>query len=104
MRCIIWLSVAMIVAAEASSIQSITRLRSAVKGNVLGPDSDGYDRARRVYNGTFDLRPALIVQCARKEDVQAAVRFASENGWFPAIRGGGHSAAGFGVCEGGLVI
>lgn len=95
--------------ADAASFQSIsqrsvTRLRSTIKGQILEPDSDGYDQARRIYNGIFDRRPALIAKCACVDDVQQALSFARENGCFPAIRGGGHSAAGFGVCDGGLVI
>src|SRR5438094_6082501 len=89
---------------EAGPDQSIRGLKSIVRGRILSPGAEGYDAARRVYNGMIDRRPALIVHCAGAEDVQAAVRFAGDQGWFPAVRGGGHSAAGFGVCEGGLVI
>ena len=34
----------------------------------------------------------------------AAVRFGRSNGLLVSIRGGGHNAAGLGVCDDGLVI
>ena len=37
-------------------------------------------------------------------DVIAAVRFGADNVMLTAIRGGGHSAGGMGICDDGLVI
>lgn len=48
--------------------------------------------------------PGLIARCADVADVQMAVRLAAENGVLTAVRCGGHSLAGFGSCDGGLVI
>ena len=79
-------------------------LRAIVRGRVLFPSDEGYDAARSVYNGLIDRRPAVIVQCAGTEDVQTVVRFCTDHHCLPAVRGGGHSAAGYSVCEGGLVI
>jgi FAD/FMN-containing dehydrogenase len=70
---------------------------------ILAPVDAGYDDARRVYNGRVDKRPSLIVQCASVSDVVATVRLAREGEQPLAIRGGGHSAAGYGVCDGGIV-
>ncbi len=71
---------------------------------VIRPTDEAYDAARRVWNGMIDKRPALIVRCAETNDVVHAVAFARTNALPIAIRGGGHSAPGYGTCDGGLVI
>jgi FAD/FMN-containing dehydrogenase len=48
--------------------------------------------------------PAVIVRCAGAADVTAAVNFARHSGLPISIRGGGHSAGGRAVCEGGVMI
>ncbi len=77
---------------------------ASIRGAVIRPGDAEYERARRVYNGDIDRRPLLIVQCAGPEDVVRAVDYARENELVTAVRGGGHSAPGFGTCDGGLVI
>jgi hypothetical protein len=84
--------------------EAIAELASAVRGAVTGPGDPGYDEARAVYNGMIDRRPALVVRCADTADVIAAVRFARENDVAVAVRGGGHSGAGLGTIDDGLVI
>ncbi|MBL7519061.1 FAD-dependent oxidoreductase, partial [Frankia sp. CNm7] len=79
-------------------------LRRHFRGAVLQPGEEGYDEARRVWNGAIDRHPALIARCAGADDVQAAVRFAREHDLPVAVRGGGHSVLGYGVCDGGVVI
>jgi hypothetical protein len=73
-------------------------------GTLIGPDDDGYDEARRVYNGMIDRYPALIARCESVADVSAAVVHARRFGMEIAVRGGSHSAPGFGTSDGGLVI
>jgi FAD/FMN-containing dehydrogenase len=78
-------------------------LRKAAKGEVIGPDDPGYDEARRVYNGMVDKRPAAVLRCRGTEDVAAAVRVARAEGLDLSVRGGGHSAPGFGTNDDGIV-
>jgi FAD/FMN-containing dehydrogenase len=52
----------------------------------------------------IDRSPALIVRCAGAADVINAVNFARDHNLLLAVRGGGHSAAGSGVCDRGLMI
>ncbi|HEY6104108.1 MAG TPA: FAD-binding oxidoreductase [bacterium] len=73
-------------------------------GMLLRPGDDGYEAARRVWNGAVDRRPALIARCLSAADIQTAVRFAREHSLSIAVRGGGHSVAGMAVCDGGLVV
>src|SRR6478735_2482160 len=82
----------------------IDRLRSVIRGEVIAPGDDGYDDARAVWNGQIDRRPALVVRCVDADDVVAAVRFAERQDLAVAVRGGGHSFAGFGTCDGGVVV
>ena len=52
----------------------------------------------------IDRKPRLIVRCADVADVIAAVKFGREHKLAVSVRGGGHNAAGSGVCDDGLVI
>jgi FAD/FMN-containing dehydrogenase len=82
----------------------IASLRSNVRGELMVAGDARYDEARRVWNGNVDRRPGLIVRCTGAADVQQAVNFARSLGLLVSIRGGGHSAPGYGTNEGGLVI
>jgi FAD/FMN-containing dehydrogenase len=82
----------------------LAQLRASLTGPVFGPDDDGYDTARRVWNGMIDRHPAAVARCRGESDVVAALRFAGEHGLRVAVRGGGHSVAGHGTCDDGLVI
>ena len=82
----------------------IQELRDSLRGRLLLPNDEGYDGARKVFNGIIDKRPALIVRCAGVADVISAVHFARETDMRVAIRGGGHNVAGNAVCNDGLVI
>jgi hypothetical protein len=73
-------------------------------GAVLEPGDNGYEAARRIWNGDIQRRPAMIARCTGTADVMAAVRFARERELSVAVRGGGHAVAGHALCEGGLVI
>jgi FAD/FMN-containing dehydrogenase len=83
---------------------AVEQLAEAMRGEVIHPDSPGYDEARTVWNGMFDRRPAVIAKCAGVADVIQAVDFARANALEVAVRSGGHSANGYGVCDDGLVI
>jgi FAD/FMN-containing dehydrogenase len=82
----------------------VQQFKRGVQGETFRPGDEGFDAARRVWNGMIDRQPALIVRCATREDVIRAVGLARDNGLPLAVRGGGHNAAGLGVCEGGVVV
>jgi FAD/FMN-containing dehydrogenase len=79
-------------------------LRQQFRGDLLRPHDPQYEPARGIWNGMVARRPALIARCADVPDVQAAVRTAAASGVLTAVRCGGHSLAGFGTCDDGMVI
>jgi FAD/FMN-containing dehydrogenase len=83
---------------------ALARLRNDLAGVVLAPGDPDYDTARRVHNGLIDRSPTAVVRCAGTADVAAAIRFAGEQGLPVAVRGGGHSVAGHGTCDDGLLV
>ena len=83
---------------------NVESLRSQFRGDLLTPETPGYDAARRIWNGMIDRRPDVIARCTGPADVTAAVRFAAENDLYPAIRAGGHNVAGLAMIDGGIVI
>src|SRR6266542_290843 len=91
---------------ETTSIGSSTfdRLAADFGGQLIRPDDPAFDEARTVFNGMIDRRPALIARPAGTADVIAAVAYAREEGLPIAVRCGGHSAAGHGTNDDGLVI
>ena len=84
--------------------EAIREFRGQFRGAVHEPGDPGYDGARKVYNAMIDRKPRLIAQCTDVTDVIAAVRMARANDLRVSVRGGGHNAAGLGVCDDGLVI
>jgi FAD/FMN-containing dehydrogenase len=90
--------------ASTLSPERLHALGSRFRGDLIAPESDSYDAARRVWNGMIDKRPAAILRCKSIADVQSAVNFARENGVPIAIRGGGHNAAGLATCDDGIVV
>jgi len=77
---------------------------AGLRGDVIGRDDPRYDEHRRSFNGTVDRHPKLIVLCASPADVARALRHGRDNGLQIAVRGGGHSVAGHGLVDGGLVV
>ncbi|MEO8814757.1 MAG: FAD-binding oxidoreductase [Mycobacterium sp.] len=77
---------------------------SGFAGEVVHPADRVYEKARRVFNGLIDKRPALILRPRSREDIVAAVRYAVDAGGEIAVRGGGHSVAGHSASDGGVVI
>jgi FAD/FMN-containing dehydrogenase len=83
---------------------SIPDLREEVGGRVIEPGDPAYDDARAVFHGGIDHHPAAIVRVASADDVARVATIARETGLELAVRSGGHSSAGHGVSDGGLVI
>ncbi|TIO53929.1 MAG: FAD-binding oxidoreductase [Mesorhizobium sp.] len=83
---------------------NVEELRRRLAGTIVRPGDSEYDRARAVWNGMIDRRPAIIVYCANVDDVIQSIAFARETGILASVRSGGHNIAGSSLCDGGLVI
>ena len=83
---------------------SIPQFRSVFKGRVITMDDVDYDESRSVFYGGIDRHPALIIRAADTTDVSTVLSLARESGLKLAIRSGGHSIAGYGVSDGGIVL
>jgi FAD/FMN-containing dehydrogenase len=89
---------------KAIDQEEIEGLSSGLRGELLAPDSEGFDEARTLWNAMIDRRPGLIVECAGAADVVRSVRFAGKHGLLVTVCGAGHNIAGSAVSEGGLMI
>ena len=83
---------------------SIPDLRALAAGRVISSDDRDYESSRQVFNAAIDRHPALVLRAANAVDVSLGVSFARASGIGLAVRGGGHSFAGHGVRDGGLVL
>jgi FAD/FMN-containing dehydrogenase len=83
----------------------LDELRAQLTGELITAEEPSYDEAR---GGLFlkgvDKRPLAVARVAGAEDVAAVVNAAREGGLELAVRSGGHSWAGYGTVDGGLVI
>ena len=83
---------------------TIEKFKASLGGELIQPNDEGYDDARKVWNAMIDKWPALIAQCSGTADVITAVNFAREQGVLLSVRGGGHNIAGTALCDDGLTI
>ena len=94
---------------KATPVQSLDgevlrAFKANFHGEFLQTGDEGYNEGRKVYNAMIDKQPGLIAYCMDEVDVLKAVRFARDYNLDVAVRGGGHSGAGLGMCDDGLVI
>ncbi len=86
------------------SILEWEELRNTLKGALILPNSENYHESRAIWNGMIDRKPICIVKCADVKDVVTAVNFGRKHQLLVAVKGGGHNAAGFAMCDDGMVI
>ncbi len=84
--------------------ETLATLAQSFRGELITATDARYAQACRLYNGMIDKRPAVIAECRDVSDVIAAVNFGRDHGLLIAVRSGGHNGAGFGSCDGGIVI
>ena len=88
----------------ALDTQALDDLRAQFRGEIITPDHQDYEIARRVWNASIDRRPSAIVRPRSAVDVIAAVNFGRDRGLAVAVRGGAHGIAGTATCDDGMVI
>jgi FAD/FMN-containing dehydrogenase len=82
----------------------IAAFAAGLNGSVVLPEDEGYERARQVHQAAVDRRPSLVVRAADAADVARTVLYARDAGLELAVRSGGHSLAGHGTTDGGIVL
>ncbi|MCI0585021.1 MAG: FAD-binding oxidoreductase [Chloroflexi bacterium] len=71
---------------------------------MISPESDDYDRARRVHNAAVDRRPAVIARPTDVADVALLIAHARDRGLPLVVRAGGHSMGGHSTGDGVLLV
>src|SRR6476661_429168 len=89
---------------DVSDPLDLEAFEADLHGSIVLPGSPDYDVARQVHSAINDRRPALIVRAADAHDVAKTVVLARESGLTLSVRGGGHSLAGYGTNDGGIVL
>src|SRR5690606_15383140 len=79
------------------SASALEALADQFQGQIIPPEDEDYEQARRVWNGVIDRHPALIVRPRHAADVALAVKFARSHDLLLSVRGGGHNVAGHGT-------
>ena len=82
----------------------VDELRAQLTGELITAEDPSYDEARQVFFKGVDKRPLAVARVAGAEDVAAVVNAARDGGLELAVRSGGHSRAGYGTVDDGLVI
>ncbi|MCG8608148.1 FAD-binding oxidoreductase [bacterium] len=89
---------------KAVSEELVREFKGQLRGKLIRPKDEEYNKARAIWNAIIDRRPSLIVRCSGVADVIDSVNFAREHKLLVAVRGGGHNVAGNAVCDDGMVI
>ena len=79
-------------------------LTKQLRGEAIWPGEPAYEDARKGYNALHDARPGLILRPHDVAEVAMIVRLIAETEAPFAVRGGGHSLAGFSSTDGGILI
>ena len=88
----------------AIDMNLIEEFETGFRGLVLPASKHGYEMVRKIWNGMFDRKPAIIARCIGTSDVIRAVNFVRENNLEISVKGGGHNSAGTAVSDGGFMI
>ncbi len=80
------------------------RLAEHISGELVLHGDARYEEARSIRNAMIDKHPAAVLQAKTIADIAPGLAFARDHDLAIAIRGGGHSVAGHGTVNDGLVL
>jgi FAD/FMN-containing dehydrogenase len=83
---------------------AVNALARRLSGYVCEPGSAEYDKVVAIDNGRTRTPPALVIRANAVADVRQAILFARDTELPMTVRGGGHSAAGYCLNRGGIVL
>lgn len=83
---------------------AINELSRELSGYVVQAGDAEYEEAIRIDNGRIQFKPRAIIFPAVMEDVRLGLKFAVTHNLPFSVKGGGHSAAGYCMNEGGIVM
>ena len=89
---------------SSPTVLSVESLRTEFPGRVIAPGDKDYDQARTILFGGIDKHPAVIIKVEDANEVARVIELARETGLELAVRCGGHSNAGHGTTEGGILL
>ena len=90
--------------ARSSAASLAGELQRAISGRVLLPNDPLYGDQVQIDNGRVQLRPFFVVLVDGLADVVTTLRFAKQHDLRLTVKGGGHSATGYSLNSGGIVI
>ena len=79
-------------------------LTGMIIGRVLESGDEGYSDALSIDNGRVSLKPFLVAKPANTDDVSKIVACCHDRGVPMTAKAGGHSAAGYCLNGGGVVL
>jgi FAD binding domain/Berberine and berberine like len=82
----------------------LAALQRQLSGRILLPGASEYQSAVQIDNGRVQLSPRFIVQANSTQDVVLTLQYAEQHGLRLTTKGGGHSAAGYSLNSGGVVL
>src|SRR5438552_17128397 len=90
--------------AVSISGQELAEFANELHGEIVRPQDEGYDDARKIWNAMIDRRTALIVRCRDEEDVTRSIAFERDHALLLAVRGGGNDTAWNVLRDAGFVM
>nr|POE53384.1 fad-linked oxidoreductase [Quercus suber] len=87
-----------------SDINQLRKLLAGTKAKVLGPADDEYTKSIERWSRAAEKPAGIAVVPSTAHEVAVAVKFATENSFDLAVKGGGHSTSGASSTDGGILI